>query len=214
MAKTEVLAAYGTTWASDVAARANVEGEWPVLVRAAAQGDEEAWSQLVDRFNGLLWAVTWAHRLRHGDAADVVQVTWTRLVENLERIRDPEHVGAWLATTARRECLRVLDNAGRAWPMEEPPELAMRYSADSGPEVAVLASERDVLLQRAMRELCPRCQRLLNLLIAPDQPSYAEVSAALDLPIGSIGPTRARCLDCLRRHALRLGLADAAEESV
>ncbi|MGH8883931.1 MAG: RNA polymerase sigma factor [Egibacteraceae bacterium] len=181
----------------------------PGLLRAAAQGDQEAWNQLVDQFNGLLWAITRAHRLGHADAADVVQVTWTRLVENLDRIHNPEHVGAWLATTARRECLRVLHHAGRAQPMEEPPELPTPHRADSGPEVAVLTSERDALLRRAMRELSPRCQRLLGVLMASEQPSYAEVSASLELPIGSIGPTRARCLDCLRRHASRLGLADA-----
>lgn len=180
----------------------------PGLLRAAAQGDQKAWDQLVDQFNGLLWAITRAHRLGHADAADVVQVTWTRLVENLDRIHDPEHVGAWLATTARRECLRLLRHAGRVQPMEEPLELTTRHRADSGPEVTVLTSERDALLRRAMRELSPRCQRLLGVLMAPEQPSYSEVSAALELPIGSIGPTRARCLDCLRRHAARLGLAD------
>lgn len=179
------------------------------LLHAAAQGDQDAWNQLVDQFNGLLWAITRAHRLGHADAADVVQITWTRLVENLDRIRDPEHIGAWLATTARRECLRVIRHAGRAQPTEEPPELAPRHKADSEPETAALTSERDLLLHRAMGELSPRCQRLLGVLMAPDQPSYAEISAALDVPIGSIGPTRARCLDCLRRHAARLGLAEA-----
>jgi RNA polymerase sigma factor (sigma-70 family) len=179
------------------------------LLRAAAQGDQEAWNDLVARFTGLLWAVTRAHRLGHADAADVVQLTWTRLVENLDRIRDPEHVGAWLVTTARRECLRVLRSVGRTQPVEELPELTTHHRADSAPEVAALASERDELLRRAVSELSPRCQQLLSVLMAPEQPSYAEVSAALGLPVGSIGPTRARCLDCLRRHATRLGLADA-----
>lgn len=179
------------------------------LLQAAAQGDQNAWNQLVDQFNGLLWAITRAHRLGHADAADVVQMTWTRLVENLDRIRKPEYVGSWLATTARRECLRVLHHAGRAQPVEEPPEPVTVHRVDSEPETAALTSERDMLLQRAMRELPPRCQQLLGVLMAPEQPSYAEISAALDLPIGSIGPTRARCLDCLRRHAARLGLVDA-----
>lgn len=183
------------------------------LLQAAAEGDQQAWNQLVDRFNGLIWAITRAHRLDAVDATDVVQTTWTRLVEHLDRIRDPEHIGAWLATTARRECLRVLHEAGRTLSMEEPPELPSVRSADNGPEVAALRSERDALLWRAMGELSPHCQRLLRVLMAPEQPSYAEVSAALDLPIGSIGPTRARCLDCLRRHAARLGLADAEDSA-
>lgn len=216
MAKTEVLAAYGTTRVlarTNVVTRTNVEGELPVLLRAAAQGDQEAWNQLIERFNGLLWAIVRAHRLEAADATDVVQATWLRLVENLDRITGPEYLGAWLAATARRECLRVLHDAGRAQPMEEPPELPASHGADSEPEIAAVQSERDALLQRAMRELSPHCQRLLNLLMAPEPLSYAEISTALDLSIGSIGPTRARCLDCLRRHAHRLGLADAAEES-
>ena len=184
-------------------------GQLTELLRTAAQGDQEAWNQLVDQFNGLLWAVTRAHRLTQADAADVVQMTWARLVENLDQIRDPEHIGAWLVTTARRECLRVLRNAGRVQPMEELPELATRHRADSRPESAALKSDRDALLRRAMGQLSPRCQQLLGVLLALEQPSYAEVSAALGLPLGSIGPTRARCLDCLRRHAARLGLADA-----
>jgi RNA polymerase sigma factor (sigma-70 family) len=181
-------------------------GELSWLLQAAAQGDQDAWNRLIDRFNGLLWSITRSHRLEHADAADVVQMTWTRLVENLDRIREPEHVGAWLATTARRECLRVLHHARRSQPMEEPPEPFTHSNADSGPEVAVLTSERDALLRQAVDELSPRCQQLLRVLMAPEPPSYAEVSAALGLPIGSIGPTRARCLDCLRSHAFRLGL--------
>lgn len=180
------------------------------LLEAAAAGDQAAWGQLVDQFNGLLWAIARTHRLGHADAADVVQVTWMRLVEHLGRIRDPEHLGAWLATTARRECLRVLRMAGRAQPVEEPPESPEPQEAESAPELAALAAERDALLRRAMGQLSPRCQRLLGVLMATHRPSYAEVSEALDLPIGSIGPTRGRCLDCLRRHAARLGLADAA----
>jgi RNA polymerase sigma factor (sigma-70 family) len=176
------------------------------LLRAAAHGDQEAWNQLVDQFNGLLWTITRTHRLGHADAADVVQLTWTRLVENLDRIREPAHVGAWLATTARRECLRLLRSMGRIQPMEEPPEPPVRHGADSGPEAAALMSERDVLLRQALSRLSPRCQQLLGLLMAPEQVRYAEISMVLNLPIGSIGPTRARCLDCLRRHAAHLGL--------
>ena len=83
------------------------------LVRAAAEGDQQAWDALVDRFAGLVWAIARAHRLSPADAADVSQTTWLRLVEHLGRIRDPERVGAWLAATARHECLRVIRHAGR-----------------------------------------------------------------------------------------------------
>lgn len=179
------------------------------LLQRAAGGDQAAWDQLVDRFNGLLWAITRVHRLSYADGADVVQVTWMRLLEHVDRIRDPEQLGSWLATTARRECLRVLRSAGRARPVEVPPEPPVPHGTESAPELAALVAERDELLHRALGELSPRCQRLLGALMAAQPLSYAEVSAALNLPIGSIGPTRGRCLDCLRRHAARLGLADA-----
>src|SRR3954452_20185839 len=86
------------------------------LVQAAAEGDQVAWDELVDRFNGLVWSVARAHRLPPRGASDVVQTTWLRLVEHLGRLQDPERVGAWLATTARRECLRVLRHSARLLP--------------------------------------------------------------------------------------------------
>ncbi|MGH8929486.1 MAG: RNA polymerase sigma factor, partial [Egibacteraceae bacterium] len=152
------------------------------LLHAAAKGDEAAWEQLVDRFGGLLWAITRAHRLDHADAADVVQVTWLRLLQHCGSIRDPERLGAWLATTTRRECLRVIRGAERVHPVADPPEPEPLPQLDSIPEVAVIASEREALLHRAIGELSPRCQRLLGALMSVDSPSYADVSHALDLP--------------------------------
>ena len=184
-----------------------MESELALLVRAAAQGDEKAWEQLVERFTGLLWAVARAHRLPTSDAADVVQATWLRLLEHLDRIREPEHLGAWLATTARRECLRVL--RGRETPVATQEEVVADDGADS-PERTTLRHERDALVQRALTSVSPRCSQLLRVLMASPPPSYAEVSAALAMPVGSIGPTRARCLDCLRKASLRLGVEDAA----
>jgi RNA polymerase sigma factor (sigma-70 family) len=89
------------------------------LVEAAAHGDEDAWYALVDRYNGLLWSVARSHRLGMADAADVVQTAWLRLVERLSSLRDPERVGAWLATTTRRECLRTQRRAGRQVPTDD-----------------------------------------------------------------------------------------------
>jgi RNA polymerase sigma factor (sigma-70 family) len=168
------------------------------LVRAAAAGDRLAWDQLVDRFGGLLWSITSAYRMSHSDAADVVQTTWLRLLENLGKIRDPERVGAWLATTARRECQRSLGQTRRVLPTEDERELEPATTETLTLEAIVLESERDRTLWAAFAQLSAHCQRLLRILVVATPP-YEEVAAALDMPIGSIGPTRARCLERLRR---------------
>ncbi|MPZ87080.1 MAG: sigma-70 family RNA polymerase sigma factor [Nitriliruptorales bacterium] len=168
------------------------------LLRTAVQGDQHAWDQVVLRFSGLVRAITRAHRLSPADAADVAQTTWLRLVEHAERIRDPEHVDAWLATTARRECLRVIRGAGRQVPTAEA-HLERPAPSDTGPEAQVLTADRDRALRTSLTLLSDRCQLLLRMLMAEPPLSYEEVSAALSMPIGSIGPTRARCLERLRR---------------
>src|SRR5436190_14278705 len=89
------------------------------LIRAAARGDQNAWTELVGRFERLVWATARAHRLSRADAADVAQTTWLRLVENLDRIREPDRVGAWLATTARHESLRLLRRGVREQPVDD-----------------------------------------------------------------------------------------------
>jgi RNA polymerase sigma factor (sigma-70 family) len=166
-------------------------------VRLARAGDHEAWSELVRMFQGLLRAVVGGYRLSSADAADVVQTTWLRLAENLNRLQDPSRVGAWLVTTARRECVRTLRKSARELPAEDPPEPAQ-------PEVSpvdrtLLEADRDAELWSAFARLPARDQRLLRLLIADAQPSYEEIARALAMPIGSIGPTRGRALDRLRR---------------
>lgn len=168
------------------------------LVEAARKGDQAAWDALVHRYRSRVWAVARAHRLNSADAEDVFQVTFLRLVTHLDTIRDPRRVGAWLATTARNECLRVLRRAGRAVPsgdeemLDAPDQLLL--PVDSG----LLSSERHAALHAALARLPERCQRLLRVLMADPEPSYEEVSAALDMPIGSIGPTRGRCLKQLK----------------
>ncbi|MCI0688721.1 MAG: sigma-70 family RNA polymerase sigma factor [Sporichthyaceae bacterium] len=135
-------------------------------------------------------------RLSHADAADAVQTTWLRLVEHLDRLRDPEHVGAWLVTTLRRECLTALRRSARTVSSDSLDELP---GTVGGLDDALIRDERDAALWRAFTDLPPRCQCLLRALMADPPPSYAEVSAALDMRIGSIGPTRQRCLEVLRR---------------
>jgi RNA polymerase sigma factor (sigma-70 family) len=162
------------------------------LVRSASGGDQRAWNELVARFEGLVWATARAHRLSHADAAEVAQTTWLRVVEHLDRIREPEALGGWIATTARRECLRHIRLHGLEVPSEDTD--AFESAADDPPELALLVEERDSALWRAFSKLGERCQALLRLLVSTDEPSYEQIGAALDMPIGAIGPTRIRCL--------------------
>jgi RNA polymerase sigma factor (sigma-70 family) len=167
-----------------------------VLVHAAAEGDQAAWDAIVARFERLVWASARAHGLSGADAAEVAQTTWLRLVENLDRIRDPDRLGSWLVTTARRESLRHLRLRGRELSTDDADVFG---SADEDrPEIRVLAEERDAGLWRAFGKLSGRCQSLLRLLVAVDEPSYEEIGLALDMPVGAIGPTRMRCLEKLR----------------
>jgi RNA polymerase sigma factor (sigma-70 family) len=164
------------------------------LVRAAAEGDQVAWNGLVDRYDGLVWSVVRSYRLSTADASDVAQTTWLRLVEHLGRLQEPERVGSWLATTARRECLRTLRQSARQVPTEELPDAGTDVRLDA----ALLTAERDRALWQAFAGLSERCRALLRILVADPPPSYEEIGAALDMPIGSIGPTRRRCLERLR----------------
>jgi RNA polymerase sigma factor (sigma-70 family) len=185
------------------------------LVRAAGAGDEAAWRGLVDRFAALVWAVTRSFGLAQSDAADVSQVTWLRLVEHVDRISEPDRVGAWIGTTARRECMAVLRRRNRA-AVPSGGEVAFeQVEADlPPPEQRLVADERGAVLWEALSGISPRCQQLLRVLMAEPPPSYEAVSAALDMPIGSIGPTRARCLTYLRRHLAEGGISGDALSSV
>ncbi len=174
------------------------------LLAAAAGGEQGAWDALVERYGGLVWHVARGFRLSAADTHDVVQTAWLRLVEYLDRIRDPQALAGWLATTVRRECLRVLRTQGRSRPTDDS-ELDLR---DEGPEIdaAVLAAERDHALWRAFATLRERCRTLLLLLMADPPPAYAEIGDTLGMPIGSIGPTRARCLEQLRTAVEAAGI--------
>lgn len=177
------------------------------LVREARAGDEGAWSELVARFGGLVWSVARSHRLSHADASDVAQSTWLKLVEHLDAISQPRAVGAWLATTARRECLRVHAAAARELPLGD--GLAEPPASGEGIDDKLLRAERDRALRRAVSLLREEDRALLRMLASDPPASYAEISAALDMPIGSIGPTRARCLERLRARCEQLSLRAA-----
>ncbi len=189
------------------------------LVRGAAGGDEVAWRGLVARFSNLVWAVARAHRLGNADAADVYQTTWLRLAEHIGRIEQPDRVGAWLATAARRECLQSLRMSAKSSPTDDMDRLDITPAVGNPTEEAVLAAEteredaaRAAAMWRAFERLSGRCRELLRILMASPPPSYAEVAAALELPLGSIGPTRARCLQRLREEmaGIRDGLSPSS----
>jgi len=178
-----------------------VPGEIAALVRASSAGDAGAWEALVARFSGLVWSVIRGYRLGQADAADAFQTTWLRLAEHIGRLQSPEYVGAWLATTARRECLSLTRAHRRVVPADDTALVSLGQVDDHSPEQAVLDAEQIRLdadraerLWRAFADLPPRCSQLLRVLMASPPPSYAEVAAALGMPTGSIGPTRARCL--------------------
>jgi RNA polymerase sigma factor (sigma-70 family) len=166
-----------------------------VLIDAATRGEQSAWDALVDAYGGLVWSVIRSFRLYGADAADISQTVWLRMVEHIGRLRDPERAGAWLATTARNECLRVLRKSGRQVVMADVPEVS-----GAGDDVArgLVAAEDHAAFVQALERVPARCQTLLRLMVADPPLSYDEIAEILDMPKGSIGPTRGRCLDHLR----------------
>ena len=180
--------------ADPVQTRPVTNGE--LLVRTR-EGDRTAWEQLVQRHTRLLWSVARSFRLDAADSADVVQTTWLRLAEHVHRLHSPESVSGWLATTVRTECLTLLREHARERPTST--ELDVPGS-DAGPEQ--LAEDAEVVrrVRAALSRLPERDQRLLRALSANPEPGYAAVAAALGMPVGSIGPTRARALARLREE--------------
>lgn len=168
------------------------------LVLASAAGDEAAWNELVRRFAPMVAAITRQFRLPDGDRQDVCQTVWLRLVEHLCGLREPAALAGWIASTTRHECIRCLRQAGRTVPVDPLNGWQLERSDGSTTDARLLAAERYDVLRRALAELPPH-QRELLLMLAADPPfSYAEVSRILDIPIGSIGPTRGRVLARLR----------------
>jgi RNA polymerase sigma factor (sigma-70 family) len=168
------------------------------LVRGAAEGDRQAWERLVDQYARLIWSITADFKLIESDAADVAQTTWLRLFEHIDRIEYPDRVGSWLAATARNECLRSLAARKRVVLAHDDEVLTGVVACSPEVDERILADERDQVVRDALSRLPGRWQRLLELLMADPPASYADISSELDLPVGSIGPTRGRCLARLR----------------
>lgn len=179
------------------------------LLAAAVNGDQRSWEIIVDRYADLVWSVARSFRLGRADAADVSQATWLRLVEHLHDVKDPDRLGAWLATTARREAIALVRRSVRTTPTAD--TWPFDGNDDSEPlDGEILRTERAVTVRKAFQQLSGQCQQLLGVLMADPPPTYAEVGAALGIPVGSIGPSRARCLGVLRRQLSQQdGLRDA-----
>jgi RNA polymerase sigma factor (sigma-70 family) len=172
------------------------ERELTALVAAAGRGDPQAWAAVRERYGARVRAVARRHRLTAHDIEDVAQNTWLRLFQNISSIREPKALGAWLETTARRESLRLIESAQCEFPTEhrelpDPPAPAV--------PARVLLDERREALCAALGKLPERHAALMRMLIAEPAPSYSEVASQLGMPVGSIGPIRARCLERLRR---------------
>jgi RNA polymerase sigma factor (sigma-70 family) len=167
------------------------------LVSRVGDGDQDAWNELIERYAPLVWSICARSQLSREDIDDVAQSVWLLLVENIGSLREPAALPGWLATTTRREALRILGAAQRREQggVEEhvPPGLA------DPTEQEIIAAERNAALRAAFAELQRGCRELLSMLMSDPPRSYAEISATLGIPVGSIGPTRGRCLDQLRR---------------
>ena len=180
------------------------------LVTRARGGDKRAWDSLVEHYAPLIWSICRKYRLGRDDAEDVGQNVWMRLVDQLDKIRDPAALPGWLATTTRRECGRLV-RAAHA-PGAAACELDTEIIPDGQAEAAgqkLLAAERHAALREAFTCLPPEGQQLIAMLIADPPVPYAQISARLGIPTGSIGPTRSRYLDKMRRHPAVAALINA-----
>jgi RNA polymerase sigma factor (sigma-70 family) len=176
------------------------------LIDAARRGDELAWTRLHQEFDVMLRSVAASCRLHSHDIDDAVQHAWIKLHMHVHAIRDPSAIGGWLATTVRRESLRLLQSHVREVLTDEP--ITVDHSHDDGPETQLIERERQLVLTRALGALPDRHRRLMTLIAA--DASYEQIAAKLDMPMGSIGPIRSRCLARLHRHAELSSFAEAA----
>jgi len=160
-------------------------------------GDESALDELVRMMSPVLWHVVRATGLDREAAEDVVQNTWLTLVRSGDSVRDAQAITRWLCTAARREAWRVSKSASRTRPVEDE-VLDARMPVQTSPESEVVSDDEKAHLWRALSRLPERCQKLLRIVAWEPRPDYSSVAEGLDMPIGSIGPTRRRCLDKLR----------------
>ena len=184
------------------------------LVTRARNGDKQAWDALVERYAPLVWSICRRHRLGSADAQDVSQSVWLQLVGQLNKVRDPAALPGWLATTAQRESGKARRAARRSLALGHVLDATRIPGQQTGmAEHELLLAERDAALHEAFTRLPPSCQRLIAMLIEDPPVPYAQISAKLGIPVGSIGPSRGRCLEKLRRDPAIAALINAETAS-
>jgi RNA polymerase sigma factor (sigma-70 family) len=166
-------------------------------------GEDAALDELVALMSPVLWHVVRATGLDRETAEDVIQNTWLTLVRSADSVRDAQAITRWLCTSARREAWRVSKAATRIRPVDDD-VLAARMPPGSSPESEVVSNDEKALMWEALTRLPERCQKLLRIVAWEPRPDYSSVAETLDMPIGSIGPTRRRCLDKLRAELAEL----------
>ena len=176
----------------------------PILVERAGQGDEDTWTELVRRYDPMLQSIARSLRLTHEEGADAAQTTWLQLARCLSRIRDPNRLGGWLATTMRHESLRLLGHRRHENLVDDWSSVTAR--SGGGLDTEIVRIERDRLLWQAVNALPAHQRTLIRLLSRASKPSYQEIARAMAMPVGSIGPTRARALLRLRELLTEQGV--------
>lgn len=163
---------------------------------AYRDGDVDRMSEVVELLNPLLWRTARSQGTDPETASDVVQLAWLKLVEHADRVSDPQALLQWMLVTVRRECWRRTTRDRREIPTELDDDAP---GLDLSPEALAELNDTQRLLWQHVSGLSARCRALLQVVAFADRPDYASISAALGMPVGSIGPTRGRCLDALRR---------------
>ena len=182
------------------------------LVTRASGGDQGAWHELVDRYAPLVYTICTRYRLSNPDIEDVGQNVWLLLVEQLGKLREPAALPGWLATTTARECLRVVTAASKAERLGTGLADSVIFVDGAVIDEELLVAERNAALRAAFAELPPRCQQLLSMLLSDPPHSYADIHRELGIPVGSIGPQRARCLERMRRSSALAALGEGEDK--
>jgi RNA polymerase sigma factor (sigma-70 family) len=183
------------------------------LVAAATRGDQEAWRELVARYSPLLVSVIRRFGLSRGETEDVAQTVWLRMVEHLGSLREPHALPKWLITTGRREAMRHLSSGRRDWPQDPRADTWPAVpSGDADPDELLDRAERHEALLAGLAELPARQRELLIVLMVDPPLSYDAIHAQTGIPVGSIGPTRARAIERLRQTRAMLAYAAGLED--